>query len=206
MDELGSVMPKSSQFNNMRARFQRHSDARIFNGWVQSHAPSRVVVQATGTASMSLGEQFHFEIHGIDEVALFSAELQALEGALCEFNVTSPVKRLPRVEDTRLKVRDMLAYCRPAQGPEPVPLPKERSECAVIDLSSSGLALLHPEELEKGSAVDVEVVTPVGGVLLQAEVRYCRKEDKGFRVGLRITAIDRLNRGRYGFFLQSLGG
>jgi hypothetical protein len=174
--------------------------------------PKRIVVNSSCGEELSAGEKFHFEVQGQGEVALFTATLAGVSGNLAEFELTSKKRSVPTAADMRLKVRDLVATVQDAgqnsqsavETATQAALPAQEIDCHVVDLSNQGLGLLAPQAIPSGAALHLTLHTPLGPVNCQTAVRYCKAEGDAYRLGLLIKSMDRLDRGRYSFFLQSL--
>lgn len=59
----------------------------------------------------------------------------------------------------------------------------------VLDLSPTGLCLSTTTAVARGQVLHLEFELPTGAVELVAEVRWSKKQDDGFELGLRIVRI-----------------
>ena len=194
-------------FANARARFQRLSDAKLFNGWVSALTGKNVIVAAEEGAKVQLGQTFRFQVFGSGATAVFDARLETISDRLLAFALSTPIRAVPSSEDMRMRTRNLSALLlditegEPANGDDDMAV--AMTEARVVDVSGKGLGLHISRAYKKGAKVKVVIDTPWGQTECTGEVRYSKPEAQGFRVGLLIVEIDRLNQGRFARLLQT---
>lgn len=85
------------------------------------------------------------------------------------------------------------------QAPALVTADGATQPAAVVDVSVAGLGLVVSDPVERGSTLDVEAwFTGLDGAVCRvsgrAEVTMCRKEEVGYRVGVRLVEMDEQSR------------
>jgi RNase P/RNase MRP subunit p29 len=202
-------------FQNTRVRFQRIKDAKLFNGWVRSLSSRNAVIGTATAVSVVPGESFRFEVFGTGARAVFEGRLEVVSGTNLGFAVTTPVRALPSNEEMRVKTPNLPATVfvtvKPAEddsGPSDLETLTEDVSAArgiegqVVDLSANGLGLVTSALFPKGTWLRIQIDTPWGKTDCIGEVRYCKPMGAMFRLGLRIHAMDRLNRSRFDSLLK----
>lgn len=208
-------MGRAVTFINTRTRFQRLEDARLFSGWVTFLSSKVCVVSVEEEGNVLPGQQFRFQVFGRDATATFQARLEVASGTLLAFGLTSSIRNTAGGEEMRLRVQRISAQvysCPPrANGSEGNDvsemqlgvLPEPLGEGQVVDISAKGIGFIATRAFAKEERLLLMLDTPWGQTECQVQVRYCKPSGKGFRVGVQILAMDRLNTGRYSRLLQS---
>src|ERR1044071_2362903 len=94
-------------FINTRARIQRLSDAKLFNGWVQQISPSSATINLKPGQDMHPGDNIHCELQGKNLTGVFTGTLLMQKGDVFHFEFDKPFKMRPSVEDVRFKIRGL---------------------------------------------------------------------------------------------------
>ncbi len=210
-----------NSFNGVRARFQRLTDNRFFVGWVQSFYANVIVVRGSTDAILSPGENFYFEVHGLNAMATFTAKLssfdeldvlknanfQFVNGADTqvisvaeldfEFEITSQVRYARPVEEFRLMVNKMTAQLQ-AKG--------KTHDVTVTDISPNGLGLISEIEFAQGDKGEVTIFSEYGVIRTDVEVRYSMRDERSltaFRNGVKIERMSRIDSAKWNTLLTS---
>ncbi len=205
-----------ADFIGTRVRFQRLSDAQLFNGWVDDFRGSILAVQTVESLVDDAGAKFSFEAFGLGVTAVFEAKLALVahsrvpvtDGALAlassegwttiHFKVEGSLRCVSSDESFRIRVNDMSANLVTPSGEEEVKL---------IDVGPVGFGALTSQPYEPGTILGFYLQTPAGRVVGQAEVRYCRAGDSDagtYRVGFQLARMPRLDGPRWERFVREL--
>lgn len=202
-------------YTGVRARFQRLSDCRFFTGWVQEVYGDRLQVRAYPETLLVPGQAFHFELFGQENVAAFQAVLQSstemevyrtgispeehelrkqiatASESVFEFRLTTVIILRGTMEEARTLTRAARVWVRTSE--------LELSG-TMVDASASGLGVLLESPVPVDEPVHLRIQTHHGEVACGGQVRYCRKDAHvpgSFRAGIRITAMERVDRARW---------
>ena len=199
---------KKVSFVNTRARFQRISDAKLFNGWVNTLSTRSTIVSVSEPIKAQPGQVFRFEVYGKGAIAVFEARMEIASGTLIAFAICSQIRAMPSKEDMRQRTTNLtaLVYAFPQQENElDAPVEYEPfdiataahpiAEAQVVDVSTKGVGLLMNLSFEKGERLRVVLNTEWGPADCRAEVRYCKPEGDRYRVGMQVESMDRLSKG-----------
>lgn len=213
---MGKISP--GDFIGTRVRFQRLTDARLFNGWLDDFRGNLLAVQTVDDLTDDVGARFSFEAFGLGVTAVFEAKLAlvaqrpsqspAVEGALAlstspgwttlHFRVEGPLRCVTSEESFRVRVQDMGATLVTPHGEEQV---------RIIDVGPKGFGAVTSQPYEPGSLVGFVVQTAGGRVVGQAEIRYCRETsgpDGPYRIGAQLARMPRLDGPRWDRFVREL--
>ncbi|MBV6457954.1 MAG: hypothetical protein HONBIEJF_01074 [Fimbriimonadaceae bacterium] len=202
-----------------RTRFQRFSDARIFNGWVISLNQKQVRVRFDNHQSFAVGQPFSFHIFGGSSDATFEAVLAEFDdGEVTRNLVFNSVDGKQQVAVAELAATFAIySSLRFSPGLESRRVAAEDFEVVVIhdeseieanpkDKSASGLGLLMRRELPLGEKVSVRMRMGTLTLEVEARVRSCRASgvlDQPFRIGLVFVNPDRIFTGRWSSLLEA---
>lgn len=213
---FGMARISPADFIGTRVRFQRLSDAQLFNGWVDDFRGNILAIQTADNLVDDAGARFSFEAFGLGVTAVFEAKLALVaqsrspqtDGALAlassetwstvHFRVEGSLRCVSSDESFRIRVNDMSANLVTPNGEEEVKL---------IDVGPVGFGALASQPYEPGTIVGFYLNTPAGRVVGQAEVRYCRagETDTGFyRVGFQLARMPRLDGPRWERFVREI--
>jgi hypothetical protein len=213
---MGKISP--GDFIGTRVRFQRLTDARLFNGWLDDFRGSMLTVQTVDDLTDDVGARFNFEAFGLGVTAVFEAKLAlvaqrpvhtaGVEGALAlsqapgwttlHFRVEGSLRCVTSEESFRIRVQEMVATLVTPHGEEQVRL---------IDVGPKGFGAVTSQPYEPGSLVGFLVQTASGRIVGQAEVRYCREsagQDGPYRIGVQLARMPRLDGPRWDRFVREL--
>jgi len=175
----------------MRTRLQRLSDAKFFSGWVTDLDETEVRVRLNVAGECEPGDQFLVEIFGNEVNASFKAGLSVSFDNQAYLTILSPIQHRAATESARLSVSDMFGN-----------VVNEDSEVdvRVVDISRHGMGMIVRIPLTKGSQLKYKVISPVGELHGQGQVRYCRLDPSGnglYRVGVRILELSRVDQAKW---------
>jgi len=201
-----------SGFLNTRCTFHRMKDAKILHGWVEAFDEREIAVRLPANQDIQEGEKFYFQVFGLEEDAIFlaqlttrlgaglaSVEIERKTAALCIFTIEGPIRTKRSEGNSRLANQGMVATVY-KNGECLTPHP-----CEVLDISPKGLAVPLKIILEKGDEIVLNVATVLGQVEMQAMVMNVRQiDDEFFRHGLKILSLHRIDALRWNrIFKQS---
>ncbi|RYG68079.1 hypothetical protein EON77_15860 [bacterium] len=176
---------------------QRLSDAKFFNGWVGGFLGAHL--------SMKMGPQA--ELHAGDRVfvticsAQCSATFQAVAISSTLLETTLQLETMPKYGPVTEDVR----YACDATGGA-ILHGSRRYAFEIGDISEKGLGGNIEAEIPRGTTVGFEIEGLYGKVGGKAEVRYCRAAPQagdGYRIGLLITEVGRIDQARWSRMLGS---
>lgn len=171
--------------------------------------PRCVVVHVSDPLAAEQGQSFHVEVFGSGAIAVFEAHLEMVSGSNAAFHLTSPIRTLPSHEEMRVRAKDVVVRLFHAhEAVESMGIPDldllaseapttPRAEGQIVDLSMNGIGIVVDRPLERGVKVRFEIESLHCRAEGTGEVRYCKAQQEGFRIGISIAAMDRLNRGHY---------
>jgi hypothetical protein len=186
----------SRKLLHARTRIQRVSDAKLFNAWVTLFDEDRVGVAMSRIPEMEPGQRARIEVYDVGAVYSFEAVFCGTQATHAVFQIRSRFTERPNEEDPRL----LVYHISGGIGPMPEDSGEESRRidvCGVSDISPQGIGLLAPLPYRKGSRVLVMIKGQAGRVECSAEVRYCKPQGPGYRIGVKILAMDRLSRAIY---------
>jgi hypothetical protein len=175
----------------MRTRLQRLSDAKFFSGWVTDLDDTELRVRLNVSGECEPGDQFLVEIFGNEVNASFKAGLSVSFDNQAYLTILSPIQHRAATESARLSVSDMFGN---------VTTDETEVDVRVVDISRQGMGIIVRIPLTKGSQIRYKVISPVGELHGQAQVRYCRLDPTGnglYRVGLRILDLTRVEQAKW---------
>jgi hypothetical protein len=191
-------MKDANLFIQTRARLQRLGDMKFFTGWVEAinHSQVRIRLKPAKTL-VARGDKFSVEVAGKEQTAAFIGEVSDVVGSVIELVLPRGMAFLPKKENARVSmfgVRGKIHF----EGTEyPITL---------VDMSENGLGVLAASNLERGTIVEFELLTPIGPVCGSGEVRYSRLDPETptqFRAGIQVSVLDRIERARWNQLLNS---
>lgn len=210
-----------NSFNGVRSRFQRLADSRFFVGWVLTFYSNLIVVRGMTDAILTPGEEYYFEIHGVNAMATFTARLKKFDeldvlknanfhfvhgadtqvisvGELdIEFEITSQVRYSRAVEQYRLLVNKMTAEFE-CKG--------KVHEMTVADISPGGMGLIGETSFSMGDKGVVRVFSEFGVIHCDVDVRYSIRDPRSrvaFRTGAKIANMSRVDEAKWTSLLSS---
>lgn len=173
------------------ARFtmQRLSDAKIVHGWVKE-ITGNVVVLRDPAPKVTPGDRFQCRVPLNDIDSVFVAEAVASDDG-----IGLMIEGLPKAEAATGDVRYAYDTAKVTLGD---------TVFSTIDISPTGLGTICPISLPVASYHRMVVSTGMGDLTIEAEVRSRRSTPDGrYRIGFRIHAMDRIDRGRWNVLISS---
>ena len=180
----------------MRTRLQRLSDAKFFSGWVTDLDDTELRVRLNVSGECEPGDQFLVEIFGNDVNCSFKAGLSVSFDNQAYLTILSPVQYRQATESARLSVSDMFGN---------VVTEESEIDVRVVDISRHGMGMIVRIPLPKGSQFSYKVISPVGELHGQAQVRYCRLDPSGnglYRIGARIMDLTRVEQAKWNRLIE----
>lgn len=180
----------SDAFLNTRARMQRVSDAKFFNGWVGGFLGSHLSMKMSPHSPLEIGDRVFVTICS----ATCSATFQAIAVAHSSLETTLQLETQPNYGPALEDVR----YCCDATGGALI-VGARRHTLQIGDISEKGLGGYVDAEVPRGTQVGFEIEGIYGKVGGLAEVRYCRAApgETNYRIGLLITQVGRIDQARW---------
>lgn len=187
-----SATAGSTHFAGTRARFQRVTDARIYNGWTVEFTEYFVILNTESAVAIEKGDEFHIEIMGKNHRAICRAVLIETAAQKLTFRVVGAPQTTKAHEGVRLVAKNIGAKLK---------FEDTEAEADVLDIAPSGVGLNLPFRVSRGDLCKVVLTTQTGEIDFEGEVRYCRAledtDPEQFRVGVQFKDIDRIQRARW---------
>lgn len=180
-----------SSFLGTRARFQRLTDAKFFSGWVRDLTNGDVRLAVKGEIAVTPGEPFVVQLFGKGQTAILKCKLTMVVGDQLGFIITSPAKIMASTENARTATQGMKAMVTSGD---------QQIEAAVLDVSATGVGLLMPNSLERGTTIMLQMDSPSGVVAATGEVRYSRQDPNygdQYRTGIQLKELGRVDQARW---------
>jgi hypothetical protein len=183
-------------FIGTRCRLCRHKDARFINGWVQYFRGDSLLVQTEEGAGCEPGDAMYLEAYGPKVkgsagailVAVGLPEGEASGSAKLSLRLNEPLKVSTHNEASRVLVSGMEAQVSAAGS---------TFNAKVRDVSANGVGLLTDQELAKDSEITIVLNTAMGPIKATGKVRHVRKSSEGFRTGVELVGLSRLDGSRW---------
>ncbi len=181
-------------FIGTRCRLCRHRDAKFVNGWIQYFKGESLVVSTEDAMGTEPGDEFFMEAYGpkVKGSANTLATTVSAAGSNGKVQVSlrlvEPVKIAQHNEPTRILVEHMTAE---------VTYNGAKFMAKIRDVSLGGIGLLCDHEIAKGSQLDLGMNTQMGVISATGIVRHVRKQDEGFRIGVELQVLSRLDGSRW---------
>ncbi|MBS1724584.1 MAG: PilZ domain-containing protein [Armatimonadetes bacterium] len=198
------------EYVGTRARLAGVADGAELAGWIEEVSADKLCVLIPICSRAGIGDQFRLEMIGKSSVATVDVTLEKLvqfDAALGAQVIGNNAVILesewvcghfavldePEVTQTAVPFRCMVnaVTARLKTGSGEV-------DCLIRDVSNTGFGMTLTETLETGSQLEFVVEAPVASIRGEGSVQYCRPwRDTGYRAGVKITRIDRLDRPRW---------
>ncbi|MDI9636754.1 PilZ domain-containing protein [Kamptonema cortianum] len=212
----------AQDFCGTRCRFQRLSDAKLFNGWIEAFEDDAILLSTSTESTVKVGEEFRIEAYGNKISASFNAKLisvvsmdlglggvlPAVEGSSAmlleaksvafRMEPTSPVRYASSHESVRLRTADI---------PCMVVIDGVAVRGLVVDVSEHGCGLILKKQIRQGHQVTVQIQATNVQFPVSGQVKHCRadKDRAGwFRCGINIDILDRVRRPKWERLLKDL--
>lgn len=126
-------------------------------------------------------------VDGENIVAEMKCNVLNIEGSICYLVISSTPKYTEPQFEPRTAVVGISGCRLDAEG-----------SFHVSDLSPKGMGIEADFEVSKGAVIRLNVTTQMGEIVVDGEVRYCRKMDGGrFRIGLSIQELSRIESAKW---------
>jgi hypothetical protein len=172
-----------SGFQNVRVRLQRTTDARFFSGWMRQITADGAFVDLIVDEEIEVGDEFYANATGKDQSIAFAVKCVLKQATLISLKVSGPVTAMAPTEPARKFVSGQ-EITLSLYGVDIV--------AKVTDVSLTGMGLISAEPLKRGEQVKFMMQSPIGLVRGEAEVRYSKPIPYGYRVGLKVTLVGRI--------------
>lgn len=196
----------SKNFAGARVSMQRHSDARMFYGYVQHLNPHSVNVYAFPSVVLLSGDVFSFRIQGLGGDLIFNGTLKEWWAEerphFVPYKGASIAVFEPGTRTYHFTLQGVMTEVGSSGDPRflrhhgPVYLKNGTIKAAMRDISPKGICVLSDVPLEVGELVDFRTETPYGEAFGEARVKYIRQQTtatKISRIGMEIERLDRVN-------------
>lgn len=172
-----------------RFRAQRLRDARPFYGWIEGLKGTSLGVTIHGNHDLEVNDALQFEIEGKDASVTLRAVMRhpAIRN-FAEFTIVDEARKTAASKAPRKRVPHMTITLQVGEA---------EITGRVVDISISGAGIELPVQLERGSTVIATFEFDSKRASCPAEVRYCRADGDGFRAGLQIGEMNRLESARW---------
>ena len=188
---------KLGAFKNVRVRFQRLSDSKIFTGWTLDITPEYLRLQTTETENLHLQEAFSFDIPGNQTRLLFHATLENISPFCLTFLVADGLRFVDSQEPVRLKIKNTIVKIKVRNEEE-----KEQiiHEGILLDIAPRGIAFSLDQRIEPGTMIEVDFNTIAGRFQREGNIRYCKELSSNpflYRMGVEFSAVNRIDLARW---------
>lgn len=183
-------------FRGHRIALQSPKMPQLMSGWITRAEGTVIEVTLNAPASVAKDDTLIGSVIYQQVNAQFRCKVCKLEDMVLEVTIDSRINMAETEADSRLRTN--LEQTMILDG--------EQILVNVKDVSIHGLGILAPVPLNKGQAVEVLLDIEGNEVRLPCVAKYVEKESDtsiNFRIGLRISTIDRLTRARWNAFLAS---
>lgn len=183
-------------FRGHRIALQSPKMPQLLSGWITRAEGTVIEVKLNNPSPVEAGDILIGSVIYQQVNAQFRCKAIKLEENLLEISIDSRINMADTDADSRLQTN----------LEQTLILDGEQILVTVKDVSIHGLGILAPVPLNKGQAVEVLLDIEGNEVRLPCTAKYVEKESEesiNFRIGLRISAIDRLTRARWNAFLAS---
>lgn len=182
-----------SQFKNTRARLTRLSDGTPTYAWVIDINPKRMVVQAV-TGSLAMRETYEIALCSNKSSTKFVAEMIGIDHGNSVFLMPDLIRMEAPVENARRRTDVSTAtLLNPNAG----------TTVSVIDVGVNGLGIITEASYDSDTLVELRLNTNLGDIEMVCKVVYSRFEEGGFRTGLQVEKIGRIDQARWNLLLAS---
>lgn len=178
-------------FTNVRVRLQRLTDLKFFNGWVSNFVGKDIYIRFGDPVELEPGSSFYVTVSGYDLTAQFTAVVYREFGEEILFSIGSGITYSESKEDVRYSVSGVNGI-----------IVDEGSEYGfeIADISRKGFGGFVHGNIAKNKEVKFRVDSSFGEINGEAEVKYCRPDQRLVnrnRIGLAITHIGRIDSARW---------
>lgn len=211
----------AQDFVGTRARFQRLSDAKIFNGWIERIFGNKIELSTRTDSTVAAGDQFRVEAFGHFISMVFTAELEETEvyDVISQNYAALEEGGTATVQTTRLTFQmGVKSSVRFSASSEPVrvqvpelPICLNQGETnidgIVVDVAPNGMGVVSPERFEVDQQLEICMETSHGEIKGTCNVRYCKPDidrDGFYRTGLMFVDLGRIERPRWERFLKQI--
>src|SRR5580704_279164 len=140
------------KFIEARARVQRLSDRKFFNGWLMSLSHSHALLRMNSEC-VADHDVFSVEVSGSEHAAFFLGEVSSIGEQRVDLKVTNGVTLMPPTEAARFRKFGFEGRLK---------VDAKVASFMLTDISDDGMGLLTSFELTAGTLIDFELMSPVG--------------------------------------------
>ncbi len=175
----------------MRIRLQRGSSGEWLAGWVTHLSRDEARVHLWNFLVMKADEPVVGECYGQGTVARFNGRIIAQAGQDLAIAVHGSISYAPSEETPRIQASGLMGTLRSRMGD---------AMMQVLDVSPLSLGTMVDMPLDPGDQLAMSLSTEMGPIDAKVTVANCRPDgtSEGFRVGLHIVDMARLDRARWG--------
>ncbi len=211
-----------TDFVGTRTRFQRFSDSKLMNGWINHFSLNNLSVRSSTENYLQRGDRFIFhaasplanarfiaDFVGVDGLELFrSSNIQLNENsqanilefpeASYSFRLVSQLEYQPPTEEVRLATDGCVAEVIRADG--------SSQNTFLSDVSESGAGVLGPEPFKRGEIVRLKIDAQMRSLEIEAEIRYSVRSKVApdmYKSGLKLHGFGRLEGAVWRNFLKA---
>lgn len=170
-------------WEGVRVRIQRHSDARFYGGWLVSSRGGITNIRLNQKATFFSGDAVSLEAMGYKSV-LAKAHCLSCVGNLLSLTLDSEPVLVPSREPMRMISDEM---------PGTIIVRNITYPIKVVDIGLEGVGILCERQFDKGDEASLEIRSLRGVIRTTATVRFCRLSENGldgYRIGLHLTSLD----------------
>lgn len=181
------------RFLSTRAKLESVNDATCnFFAWVFDVRGSRIHLKVDNAPKIEPGSIFHIKLSSNRSSSNFDVEFMGMESGNCVFHMPELIRMEPPIEQARRRTGVKTATIRPSDV-----------VVDVIDVGPKGIGIMTTESFDSDTELDLVLDTLLGDIRLSAKVVYSRFEETGFRTGLTISKIGRIDEARWNQLLAA---
>jgi len=181
------------RFISTRAKLESVSDpTNQFFAWVADVKGSRLHLKVDNGPKIDPGSVFSIQLSSNRSSSNFDIEFMGMESGNCVFHMPELIRMEPPIEQARRRA-----------GVKTATIKATDVIVDVIDVGPKGIGILASESYDSETELDLVLDTVLGDIQLSAKVVYSRFEETGFRTGLTISKIGRIDEARWNQLLAA---
>lgn len=181
------------RFISTRAKLESVSDpTNHFFAWVADVRGSRLHLKVDNGPKIEAGSVFSIQLSSNRSSSNFEIEFMGMESGNCVFHMPELIRMEPPIEQARRRTGVKTATIKPSEV-----------VVDVIDVGPKGIGIMTSESFDSDTELDLVLDTLLGDIQLSAKVVYSRFEETGFRTGLTISKIGRIDEARWNQLLAA---
>ena len=183
-------------FRNVRARVLRTEEGLWHSGWTKHMAHDEARIRLKSFTAFAVGTRVIGECYGDGTLVRFAGLLTGQMGQEIAVQICGSLGFERHHEAVRIGVEGVFGMLND----------EEATYClAVTDVSPESLGGMLDRSVRVGAFLDLQVNSPLGEIEGRVSVVYCKAvPEGGYRVGLRIIDVPRLDSARWARFVVDM--